>query len=595
MVLAACSGFGWQVLVADEFTQFMKHVAGGAGFASNFVLWRESGYFDAAADTKPLLHLWSLGIEEQYYIVWPLLLWLAWKRRFNLLAITVALAAVSFEHNLATYRIDVVANFYSPQTRSWELLAGSALAYATLHGPARIIALRGRLAARLRRLCRLRGPGTDGSTVRNAQSALGALSIAVGLLVITRQRHFPGFWAVLPVLGAVLIISAGPRAWLNRAVLSNRILVWFGLISFPLYLWHWPLLSFSRIIEGGTPGRATRIAAVLASIALAWLTYRLVELPLRFGGHARVKSLALLATMLVFGAAGYAISRSDSRLFRRDERSQFLAYFENSRPEMRYFHKIDYFSAWRPECAFYDLQASRDMTLEGSVRDSPPREALDRTCYERDERYERAVLLWGDSHAQQLAPGLRDQLPGGWQVLQVASPGCYPDLRSRVPSATSQCDQSNYFALKTIATARPDVVVVAQMAGHSLENFRQIAAQLRELGVERTVFVGPTPQWTTDLPRLVVRKLWHAPRRTLVGLRKDVVELDARLKAGFRPDDGAKFASVIDVFCDTDGCLTYLGDDRKLGLTSWDYGHLTPVASKHLAANLLAGLVTGRE
>ena len=133
LVLIACFAFGWFALLADEYKQLGKHIAAGAGFISNFILWNESGYFDNSADAKPLLHLWSLGIEEQFYIVWPLLLWFVWKRKFNLLTITIVLAVASFILNLKGVKQDMVATFYSPQPRFWELLCGSLLAWFTLY------------------------------------------------------------------------------------------------------------------------------------------------------------------------------------------------------------------------------------------------------------------------------------------------------------------------------------------------------------------------------------------------------------------------------------------------------------------------------
>src|SRR5262249_3621136 len=132
LMLAASYAFGWFALFADEYRQLGKHVAGGAGFVSNFVLWQEKGYFDNAAVTKPLLHLWSLGVEEQFYIIWPLLVWVLWRCRLNLLTITCSVAAVSFYLNVREVQTDPVAAFYSPQMRFWELMAGAALAYLNL-------------------------------------------------------------------------------------------------------------------------------------------------------------------------------------------------------------------------------------------------------------------------------------------------------------------------------------------------------------------------------------------------------------------------------------------------------------------------------
>ena len=132
IVLVATYIAGWFTLLADEYGQLGQHIAAGAAFISNFVLWGEAGYFDNSAHTKPLLHLWSLGIEEQFYILWPLLLWLASKSRFSLFALTLILAALSFYLNLTGIKSDAVATFYSPQTRIWELLIGSALGWCSL-------------------------------------------------------------------------------------------------------------------------------------------------------------------------------------------------------------------------------------------------------------------------------------------------------------------------------------------------------------------------------------------------------------------------------------------------------------------------------
>lgn len=294
LVLVASYAFGWFALLADEYKQLGKHTAAGAGFVSNIVLWNEAGYFDNSAETKPLLHLWSLGIEEQFYIIWPLLLGLAWKRKFNLLLITVLVAIASFYLNVrGIKKDDAVAAFYSPQTRFWELLSGSLLAWLTLYKTERLTSIRTRL-------------GADGKTLSNIVSFIGLFLLGYGFWGINKEFSFPGWWAIVPVLGAVLIILSGANVWINRTLLSNKLAVWFGLISFPLYLWHWPLLSFARIAEGGdVPSRTIRIGAVLLSIVLAWLTYKLVERPLRLGNHSRSKVISLALLMAIVGYVGY--------------------------------------------------------------------------------------------------------------------------------------------------------------------------------------------------------------------------------------------------------------------------------------------------
>lgn len=298
LVLAACYAFGWFTLLANEFKHLGKHMAGGAGFVSNLLFWNESGYFDSASENKPLLHLWSLGIEEQFYVIWPLLLWVAYRRQVNLFTAIVVVTAISFMFNVIEVRSDAISAFYSPQTRFWELFVGALLAYEAMHPHALFQRFRQQLAA-------------HEGLLRNAQSVSGALLIAAGFVLISKDRPFPGWWGMLPTLGTVLVIAAGMSAWINRKVLANRVLVWVGLISFPLYLWHWPLLSFLRIIEGGTPSVGIRVAAIITAIVLAWGTYVWIEKPLRFGEYAKVKTFALVTLMVISGTVGYMTYRVD--------------------------------------------------------------------------------------------------------------------------------------------------------------------------------------------------------------------------------------------------------------------------------------------
>jgi len=283
LVLAACWLAGWFTLLSDEYAQLGKHVAGGAGFVSNLLFWQEAGYFDNAAESKPLLHLWSLGIEEQFYLVWPLLLYVAWKIRFNRLALTVFVLAASFALNVSRVHSDAVAMFYSPMARFWELSFGSVLAYLTLDHDARSVV----------------------PLPRDLEAFLGAALIGVGVFQLNTRSAFPGWWALLPTAGTFLVIDAGREAWLNRRILAHPALVWLGLISFPLYLWHWPLLSFLRIVGAVTPSVTLRTAAVFASVAIAWLTYTLVETPFRTGSGGGRKVVALSVLALAIGFAGF--------------------------------------------------------------------------------------------------------------------------------------------------------------------------------------------------------------------------------------------------------------------------------------------------
>lgn len=309
LVLVSCLGLGWFALLSDEYQQLGKHVAAGAGFVANLVLWSEAGYFDVSADLKPLLHLWSLGIEEQFYLVWPILLWLAWQKRWPIFGLIAALGALSFGWNVYGVQHDAVATFYAPYTRFWELLAGSALAWLTLYRHPQALALGLKIEASILSALGCH-KAADGSRLSNGLSVLGLGLLLVGFWCINKETIFPGWWALMPVLATVLMITAGQKAWVNRVVLSNKVAVWFGLISYPLYLWHWPLLSFLRIFEGNESDKKTAIA-VLMALVLAYLTYRFVERPLRFGRQGQAKVFILVALMAVVGLTGVIVSQMD--------------------------------------------------------------------------------------------------------------------------------------------------------------------------------------------------------------------------------------------------------------------------------------------
>jgi peptidoglycan/LPS O-acetylase OafA/YrhL len=270
VVLISVWGLGWFALDPTQFSALSKHIVAGAAFAANILTYFEVGYFDAPAATKPLLHLWSLGVEEQFYLFFPALLVLVWRHRAaKLLLIGFALA--SFALNVATVRAHPSFAFYLPLTRFWEFLAGTLLTYNSVN--------RSRLGS---------APQLRSNAVRdNISAIIGTLMIFVGIFIIPASGHYPGWWALLPVVGTALIIWAGQHAWINRKVLADQKLVFIGLISYPLYLWHWPLIVIGQAIVRNYSGpinhyeRTATIAAVVISFLFSWLTFEFVERPIR--------------------------------------------------------------------------------------------------------------------------------------------------------------------------------------------------------------------------------------------------------------------------------------------------------------------------
>jgi peptidoglycan/LPS O-acetylase OafA/YrhL len=304
-VLACCFAVGWLVLLEDEYKQLLKHISAGTVFISNFIFWNEAGYFDNDSDTKPLLHLWSLAIEEQYYIAWPLLLWFAWKRKFNILKITLVIAVFSIIFNIRGVNQDAIGTFYSPIARFWELLSGSLLAWITLYKRDAFANTVAHLNTILSRIIFNGNACCTSIALTNALSLAGFFLLLCGFFLINKEKSFPGYWGLVPVIGTLLLLISDSKAWFNRMVLSNKLLVWFGLISFPLYLWHYPALSFARIVSSEVPSREVRVLAVALSVLLAWLTYKFIERPIRFGKNGKVKTVILAMLMVTIGGASF--------------------------------------------------------------------------------------------------------------------------------------------------------------------------------------------------------------------------------------------------------------------------------------------------
>jgi peptidoglycan/LPS O-acetylase OafA/YrhL len=558
VVLAASLVWGWFRLFANDYAMLGKHVAAGAGFVANLVLWNEAGYFDVASDTKPLLHLWSLGIEEQFYLIWPALVYLTWIGRWPILALMTAVLAVSFSINVIQVRTDEVAAFYSPLTRLWELAMGGGLAHMVLQhaqgrDPLRVATYWwSPQAARLR----------DVASLAGLAGVLGAVS------VFSPDTSFPGWRAGLPTFGALLLIAAGPDALINRRVLSVRAIVAIGLISYPLYLWHWPLLSLATLAgEATTEGRVMLVAL---SVGIAWVTYMAVERPIRFTWKGPAPIALLCVLMTTCGVAGYVTFAAEGfteRPLNRSDRAHFLEYYERLR-------RRGLREAYRAECDFmdWDTEQTRDRIADDCTAPGP----------------NGTVFLWGDSHAQALSPGLQSVLPDGVRLAQVTTSGCAPRLAANNATAGGRCVKANDYALERIAAIKPSIVVLAQILAHEQTDWLSLARALRERGVPRILLVGPAPQWMPSLPMVVTTHHWGSDfTRVARGLNAEMFDTDRILKERLDATPQLEYVSLLTELCNDAGCLaTVPGTDNQL--MAVDSGHLSPAGSRYVGQTILA-------
>ena len=537
-VLGTTLVLGWLWMLPAAYAQLSADVFASAAFLSNIALLLQSGYFDIESGRKPLLHLWSLGIEEQFYLFWPLLLMLVARLRLNILVAASVIGIASFVLNVALIGSNPVATFYLPFTRAWELAAGAALA------------------------CSWSQVSQTGAA-SNLRACVGLLLIAVAAGVLDTKSAFPGWWAVLPVAGGALLLSA-PAAWGCRRLLASRPLVWIGLISYPLYLWHWPLLVFFGIIKFAPLTLLERGLIVGLSFALAWLTYRFVESAFRFGRPSRLKIVSLCAGMVLISVAGGIVVEGRGFDFRLPLEIRAMAEVPTQSSKWR-FH----------ECLL-------DLSHEMSFADG---------CVDRDRRP--LVLVWGDSTAGALLPGLRKaQEVSAFGIAQFTSSSCIPALNADI-AGTPNCRAINDKVLSLARQIRPDIVLLHGTWEKYLDNVAETVAALKQQTGARVVVLGPVPVWKRGLPGEVLRyyMLHHRliPERSSQAVSSNWY--DAIMRAKLLPS-GAEFISASDALCNADGCLTRIGDTAR-DISASDQVHLTEKGSIFLVQSIIDALLHG--
>lgn len=547
--------FGWFYLTPLDYKALGKHAAGSMGFLSNFMYMRESGYFDAASREKWLLHTWSLSVEWQFYIIYPLVL-VAMRKFMSVDTMKVTILASTFLGFIfcifATYKFPNGAYYLLP-TRAWELMIGG-VAYLY--------------------------PFVLKEHRKKLVEWFGLVLIICSYFLISKDSPWPGYLAIFPVLGSFLIIQSQRN---DSIITGNLAFQKIGAWSYSIYLWHWPLvvaIYYFSLIEFYI------YLGIALSVLLGFLSNKYIE-KIKFTNafsnlldYLKFKPLYATLVVSIIGTVIFASGglNVDFRWGANSPRAQFLNQYELAHRNLK--------DAYWLKCNTYT-----------SLNDKNSLE-IDPVCLAK--KGPGGVFLWGDSHAEALSLGLRVLLkPLHSPFYQKTSAGC----RASLTETTMQkgelkkaCDYSNKLALDSLSKLNPQLVIIAQVNKHNNTDWADIYHQLSLLGVKHILLIGPIPQWRPSLPKVMIKhKNWDNSEVFINdnGLDMSVFKTDSQMKAKKLPT-GLTYVSLVDDLCRLNNgeyyCRTIVEDG---GLIQVDYGHLSPEGSKFVVNTILADKILG--
>jgi len=544
--------FAWEWMLPEEFQSYSETLLSTVLFSSNVLFYKTSGYFDSPSELKPLLHTWSLAVEEQFYILYPIFLILATrfckKITLYLIALLTILSTLfaqwgSFAHPSFT--------FFMLPTRGFEILIGGITAFL----------IKGNFLQKKVRF------------ISEVGSMAGLVLIIYAIIFFDKNVPTPSFYTLIPTIGASLVILFSCEKNIIGRLLSCNAIVGLGLISYSSYLWHQPILAFLRIRYFNDLSNLVLIFGCCTSLALGYLSWRFIEAPFRDQLKIPLKKLLLWTAscsifLLSIGIYGLISDGAESR-FSENEKI-----FTDTIP----------------------FKPSEDIRSDYCHLDSSFLAQHSANCIE-DTRP--SIALWGDSHAASLYPGLKKlQHENKFGITQLTAGSCGPIFNLGNAIRKKNYDSINSNSLKLLIDSQPDVLIIHGAWHHwdyplstaeLNEKFSSTLKLLKQTLPNTTILIiGPVPRWKVS-PQRASYASWLdngkninlVPNRLNADKLPDIEEV---LKIVSK-DYGAKFISATNIFCNDEGCLTRIGND-KFDFVQTDYAHLSKKGSEYFIFNI---------
>ena len=535
--------FGWFFIAPTDYQTLNKHALSSLTFVSNFIYWQESGYFDIASKSKWLLHTWSLSVEWQFYIIYPLVL-VALSKIFSLkvcariLAVcTILFFAISV---ILTYQWPDAAYFVLP-ARCWEMMIGGLVFLFPYKGSRRI---------------------------KTLLEGLGFVLILSSLFIISEEDNWPGVLAALPVLGAMFILISNNR---NNWLLNSSVMQRLGKWSYSIYLWHWLIVAGFYYFNPQI-GVVYQIVGIIVSIVLGYLSFQFIEVrkPLKL-------SFIVYVFLVVFSITNLTTSLSKSSV------REITAQYDTTDWVAKY--KGSYVPG-KPY--WYACNSARHLLKTGQL-------GVDSKCIEN--KGSGGVILWGDSHAGAISANLSSILKDNVPYNQLTSTACaaswnqgmYDRNKELGQARNLGCNYQNDLMRKLVKDVQPSTVIIVQARNHQNRDLVNTGEKLRDLGVKNVIILGPVPQWLPTLAQ-ALSKYHTIVDDKLVSTALDQKALDSNngLKDQIIGHSNIKFIDIIGQFChpykNTLACK-YKADSNNL--MAFDYGHPTQEGAKVIVEQLI--------